>query len=218
VTKSAKVVSLEMPFKYKFLSLISDPNVAYFLMMIGFLGILFEIYSPGAIFPGVVGGMALVLAFYSFQSIPISYAGLALIILGIIFFVLELKVTSYGMLAVAGIASVVLGSIMLIDLPATWLSLSWKSIATVGVITTLFFLGVLSYAVKAQLPRPKTGREGLVGERGTARTDLSPSMKGKVFVHGELWEARSDDVIAAGGEVIITAVNGMTLNVKQGGE
>jgi membrane-bound serine protease (ClpP class) len=214
-TKGAKVVELETPFKYRFLSLISDPNVAYFLMMIGFYGILFEIYSPGAVFPGVIGGICLILAFYAFQAIPISYAGLALIILGIIFFVLELKVASYGLLSIAGIVSIVIGSVMLIDLPPGLLSLSWKSILAVTVLSTIFFLGMLLYAVKAQLSKVKTGREGLVGETGIARTDIVPT--GKVFVHGELWDARSETPILTGEPVMVIASEGMVVKVKKQG-
>jgi membrane-bound serine protease (ClpP class) len=215
-TKGAKVVALETPFKYQFLSFISDPNVAYLLMMIGFYGILFEIYSPGAVFPGVIGGISLILAFYAFQTIPISYAGFSLIILGIIFFVLELKVASYGLLSIAGIVSIVIGSIMLIDLPSTWLSISWQSIFAVALFTIVFFLIVLSCAVKAQLSKVKTGMEGLVGESGVARSDLLPA--GKVFVHGELWDAVSDTPVRAGERVVITSVEGMTVKVeKQGG-
>jgi membrane-bound serine protease (ClpP class) len=214
-TRGAKVVEIETPFKYRLLSYISDPNIAYLLMMIGFYGILFEIYSPGAIFPGVVGGICLILAFYAFQTIPISYAGLFLIILGIIFFVLELKVASYGLLSIAGVISIVIGSIMLIDLPASWLSLSWQSILGVAILTIIFFLGMISYALKAQLSKVKTGREGLLGETGTARTDLAPS--GKVFVHGELWDARSEEPVAPGERVRVVAVDGMTLRVKKEG-
>ena len=138
-TKGAKIVAVETPFKYKLLSYITDPNVAYLLMMIGFYGILFEIYSPGAIFPGVVGGICLILAFYAFQTIPISYAGLFLIVLGIIFFVLELKIASYGLLSIAGIISIMIGSIMLIDLPSSWLSLSWQAIAAVVAVLDSIF-------------------------------------------------------------------------------
>ncbi|MGA3174045.1 MAG: nodulation protein NfeD [Syntrophorhabdales bacterium] len=214
-TRGAKVVEIETPFKYTLLSYISDPNIAYLLMMIGFYGILFEIYSPGAIFPGVVGGICLILAFYAFQTIPISYAGLFLIVLGIIFFVLELKVASYGLLSIAGVISIVIGSIMLIDLPASWLSLSWQSILGVAILTIIFFLGMISYALKAQLSKVKTGREGLLGETGTARTDLAPS--GKVFVHGELWDARSEEPVAPGERVRVVAVDGMTLRVKKEG-
>ncbi|MGD0230477.1 MAG: nodulation protein NfeD [Syntrophorhabdales bacterium] len=214
-TKGAKVVEVETPFKYRLLSYISDPNIAYLLMMIGFYGILFEIYSPGAVFPGVVGGICLILAFYAFHTLPISYAGLFLIVLGIIFFVLELKVASYGLLSIAGIVSIAIGSVMLIDLPSSWLSLSWQSILAVVILSTIFFLGVLSYAIKAQLSKVKTGREGLLGEVGVARTALSPA--GKVFVHGELWDARSEDAVQAGERVRVIAVEGMVVKVKKEG-
>jgi membrane-bound serine protease (ClpP class) len=214
-TKGAKIVAVETPFKYTLLSLITDPNVAYLLMMIGFYGILFEIYSPGAVFPGVIGTICLILAFYSFQTLPISYAGLSLIVLGIIFFVLELKVASYGLLSVAGAASIMIGSIMLIDLPSSWLSLSWQSIAAVLAFSVIFFVGVLSYAVKAQFLKVKTGREGLIGEIGSARTDISPT--GKVFVHGELWDAVSDTTIRAGELVKVIALEGMKMRVKKEG-
>jgi membrane-bound serine protease (ClpP class) len=214
-TRGAKVVEVETPFKYRLLSYISDPNVAYLLMMIGFYGILFEIYSPGAVFPGVIGGICLILAFYAFHTIPISYAGLFLIVLGVIFFVLELKIMSHGLLSIAGIISLLIGSVMLINLPSSWLSLSWKSILAAVVLTSIFFLGVISYAVKAQLSKVKTGREGLTGEIGTANSDIAP--RGKVFVHGELWDAISEEPVAAGERVRVTAVDGMTLRVKKEG-
>ena len=214
-TKDAKRKTLDMPFKYRFLSYITDPNVAYILMMLGFYGILFEIYSPGAIFPGVIGGICLILAFYAFSTIPISYAGLFLIILGIIFFVLELKITSYGALTMAGITSIVLGSVMLIDVPSSWLSLSWGSILAVALLSMIFFFGVLSYAVKAQLSKVQTGKEGLVGETAVARTDIKGT--GKVFVHGELWNATSDDHVTVGEQVTVVEVRGMILRVKKGG-
>jgi membrane-bound serine protease (ClpP class) len=182
-------------------------------MMIGFYGILFEIYSPGTIFPGVIGGICLILALYAFQTIPISYAGLFLILLGILFFILELKITSYGLLGVAGVTSIVIGSIMLVDLPSAWFSISWQSIFAVALVTVLFFAFVLSYAIKARLSKVKTGKEGLAGEKGIAKTDLIP--EGKVFVHGELWNAVSDELIKAGERVVIIAVDDMTVKVKK---
>jgi membrane-bound serine protease (ClpP class) len=212
-TKGAKPKELEMSFKYRFLSTITDPNVAYILMMLGFYGILFEIYSPGAIFPGVIGGICIILAFYAFSSIPISFAGLGLILLGIIFFILEIKVVSHGALSLAGVISLILGSVMLIDLPTGWLSISWLSILVVVGVTVLFFVGVLSYAIKAQLSRVRTGVEGLIGEEGIAKTDVRE--KGKVYVHGELWNAESEEPIAADERVIVTAVKGMTVKVKK---
>jgi membrane-bound serine protease (ClpP class) len=213
-TKGLKPKELEMSFKYRFLSIISDPNVAYILMMLGFYGILFEIYSPGAIFPGVIGGICIILAFYAFSAIPISFAGLGLILLGIIFFILEIKVVSYGALTLAGVISIVLGSVMLIDLPSGWLSISWTSILMVVMATVIFFVGVLSFAIKAQLSKVRTGSEGLIGEEGTATTDIRE--KGKVHVHGELWNAESEEPIAAGERVIVTEVKGMTIKVKKG--
>jgi membrane-bound serine protease (ClpP class) len=212
-TRGTKPKELEMPLKYRFLATISDPNIAYILMMLGFYGILFEIYSPGAIFPGVIGGICIILAFYSFSAIPISFAGLALILLGIIFFILEIKIVSHGALGLAGIVSLILGSIMLVDVPLGWLSISWASILVVVIVTTLFFVGVLSYAVKAQLSAVKTGSEGFIGEAGVAKTDIKET--GKVRVHGELWNAESEESIAAGDRVVVTQVKGMTVQVRK---
>jgi membrane-bound serine protease (ClpP class) len=214
-TKGKKTAEVAMPFKYKFLSYISDPNVAYILMMIGIYGILFEIYSPGAIFPGVAGGISIILALYAFQTLPINYAGLALILLGVIFFILELKVVSYGALGIAGVISLVIGSIMLIDLPSGILSISYTTIIIVAVLTGVFFFGVLSYAIKAQLSKVKTGREGLVGEEGVALTDVLDG--GKVFVHGEIWNGKSEEPIYEGEKVIVTALEGFVVRVKKKG-
>ena len=212
-TKGVKTSELDMPFKYKFLSYLADPNVAYMLMMLGMIGILFEVYSPGAIFPGVAGGISIILALYAFQTIPISFAGVALILLGIIFFILELKIISHGALGIAGVISIVIGSIMLIDDPSGVLAISWKSIVTVAAALGFFFFGVLAYAVKAQMAKVKTGMEGLIGETGIAKTDIIG--KGKVSVHGELWEAKSDGPIKTGEEVIIIGIERLVIEVKK---
>jgi membrane-bound serine protease (ClpP class) len=212
-TAGAKIVPVETPFKFRFLAFISDPNIAYLLMMIGFYGILFEIFSPGSVFPGVIGALSLILAFYAFQTIPINYAGLALIILGIIFFLLELKIVSYGLLSVAGAASIVIGSIMLVNLPAAGLSISWQTILFVAALTVVFFLAVLSYAVKAQFTRVRTGWEGLVGERGVAKSDIDP--EGKVFIHGELWNAESETPVKAGERVVVVSIRDMMMKVER---
>ncbi len=214
-TKSAPRVEIEMPMKYRFLSYLTDPNVAYILMMMGIYGILFEIYSPGAIFPGVIGGISIILALYAFQAIPISFAGLALIFLGVIFFVLEVKIISHGLLGIAGVISIVIGSIMLIDLPSSVLSISWKAILAVAVVSAIFIFGVLSYAVRAQLSKVKTGMEGLIGETGFARTAVFD--KGKVSLHGEIWQARSDERIEEGEEVIVTGVEKLVVIVQKKG-
>jgi len=210
--KGKNKVEIDMPFKYKFLSYLSDPNVAYLLMMIGIYGILFEIYSPGSIFPGVVGGISIILALYAFQTIPITFAGVFLILLGIVFFILELKIISHGVLGVAGIVSIVIGSVMLIDLPRSIFAISWKSIIAVAILSGIFFFGVLSYAIKAQLSKVKTGKEGLVGGTGVAMTDIFKN--GKVFLHGEIWNARSDEQINKGEKVIVTGVEGLMLVVR----
>jgi membrane-bound serine protease (ClpP class) len=212
-TKGMKTQEIGMPFKYKFLSYLSDPNVAYLLMMLGIIGILFEVYSPGAIFPGVAGGISIILALYAFQTIPISFAGVSLILLGIIFFILEVKIISHGALGIAGVISIVIGSIMLIDDPSGVLTLSWKSIITVAVSLGLFIFGVLGYAVKAQMAKVQTGMEGLIGETGIAKTDIIG--KGKVSVHGELWEAKSDEPVKTGEEVIIIGVERLVVEVKK---
>jgi membrane-bound serine protease (ClpP class) len=212
-TKGMKTQEIDMPFKYKFLSYVSDPNVAYLLMMLGMIGIFFEIYSPGAIFPGVAGGISIILALYAFQTIPISFAGVALILLGIIFFILELKIISHGALGIAGVISIVIGSIMLIDDPSGVLSLSWKSIITVAASLGLFVFGVLAYAVKAQIAKVKTGMEGLIGETGIAKTDIIG--KGKVSVHGELWNAKSAGPVKIGEEIIVTGVEKLVIEVKK---
>ncbi len=216
-TKGVKKVEMPMPFKFRFLAYISDPNVAYILMMIGIYGILFEFYSPGTIFPGVIGGISLILALYAFQAIPISFAGLALILLGIVFFILEVKIVSHGLLGIAGIVSVVIGSVMLVDLPGSPLAISFKTILIVAIVSAVFVFGILSFAVKAQLLRVKTGSEGLVGETGIVRTDIAPGDKGKVMVHGELWSALGDEAIHEGEEVVVTAVEGLIVKVRKKG-
>jgi membrane-bound serine protease (ClpP class) len=216
-TKGAKKVEIPMPFKFRFLAYVSDPNVAYILMMIGIYGILFEFYSPGTIFPGVIGGISLILALYAFQAIPISYAGLALILLGIVFFILEVKIVSHGLLGIAGIVSVIIGSVMLVDLPGSPLAISFGSILIVAVVSAIFVFGILSFAVKAQLSRVKTGSEGFLGESGIARTDIAAGGKGKVMVHGELWTAIGDEALHEGEEVVVTAVKGLTVKVRKKG-
>jgi membrane-bound serine protease (ClpP class) len=212
-TKGMKTSEIEMPFKYRFLSYISDPNVAYLLMMLGMIGIFFEIYSPGAIFPGVAGSISIILALYAFSTIPINIAGVALIVLGIIFFILEVTIISHGALGIAGVISIVIGSIMLIDDPSGLFALSWKSIVTVAAAFGIFVFGVLTYAVKAQIAKVKTGREGFIGETGIAKTDIIG--KGKVSVHGELWNAKSAAPVKAGEEVIVTNVEKLTIEVKK---
>jgi len=199
----------------KILDIISDPSIAYILMMLGFYGIYFEFSNPGAIFPGVLGAIFLILAFFAFQVLPINYAGLALIIVGIVLFIMEVKIISYGLLTIGGIIAMTLGSLMLIDVnqaPDILRAVSLKVILPVVIFTALFIILSLSLALKAHQRKPTTGKEGLIGETGHALTDIENS--GMVMVHGEYWQARSDQPIAKGATVEVIAVDHMILVVK----
>ena len=215
-TANARTESLEMNFVEKLLDVISDPNIAYILMMIGFYGLLFELYSPGAIVPGVIGGISLILAFYAMHTLPLNYAGLALIIFAIVLFLLEIKVTSYGILGIGGAIAMALGSMMLIrpESALEFLRISRGLIIAVTVITALFFLFLVTLAVKAQKAKSLTGVEGIIGETGEALDNLQPS--GMIRVHGELWRARSvAGLIGQGQKVRVTAIENLTLYVEQ---
>lgn len=212
-TKGAKINNIEMGLRTKILRLLADPNVAYILLILGIYGIFFELSSPGAIFPGVVGGIFLILAFYGLQTLPINYAGLMLILLAIILFIAEVKVTSYGLLTISGIISMSIGSLMLIDSPYEFLRISWTVIIPAVLMTALFFTIAISLVIKAHKRQPTTGKEGLIGAIGTANTDIKP--KGKIFVQGEIWDARSDEEIKAGEEIEIIEAEGLLLKVKR---
>jgi membrane-bound serine protease (ClpP class) len=215
-TKNAKVEELEMGFMEKLLNIISDPNIAYILLMLGFYGILFELYSPGSVLPGVIGVIALILALYSLNSLPVNYAGLALIIFGVILFLLEIKVTSYGILTIGGLISLILGSFMLIrdDITFPVLQISKTVIITTSVITALFFLFIIGAGIKAQRAKPVTGLEGIIGETGEVINPLLPS--GTVLIHGELWNAESiSGPMEKGEKTRVTAIKGFTLFVEK---
>lgn len=195
----------------KILKTISDPNIAYILMMIGLAGLYFELSHPGAIFPGAIGALCLILAFFAFQTLAVNYAGVLLIVLALIFFILELKVVSYGLLSIAGTLSLLLGSLMLFKkMPGLALSLKviWPTVAVVAG----FFVVVAGLVFKAQLNRPKTGAGGLLGEVGEVKEKIAP--EGKVFVHGELWRAKAAVTIAKGKKVRVKAVDGLTVEVE----
>jgi len=201
-----------MTFRQRFLLTIANPNLAFILLMIGLLGLYFEFSHPGAILPGVLGGISLLLAFFAFQILPINYVGLALIVLAVILFILEIKVQSFGMLAVGGIAAMTIGSLMLIKAPITELRPSLSYVLPVVLAVSLIVLFLLSLVFRAHRRRSITGREGMIGETGTARTDLSPT--GRVFVHGELWQAEADGTVRAGEKVkVIDVLDGLKIRV-----
>lgn len=198
------IVDIPMTARQKFLITISNPNLAYILLMLGLLGLYFEFSNPGSILPGVLGAICLLLAIFSFQILPINYVGLILILLAIGLFILELKVQSYGILSVGGIIAMVIGSIMLIDAPIPELRPSLKFIIPVTIGLSLIFIFLITLAIRAHIKRVSTGKEGLIGEEGVARTDIDP--EGKVFVHGELWQAESLEKIPKGTKVKVAEV------------
>jgi membrane-bound serine protease (ClpP class) len=205
-------VVIEESLRTKILRAISNPNIAYLLLMIGLAGLYFELSHPGALFPGVVGGICLVLAFFALQTLPVNYAGVLLIALAVVFFILEMKLTSYGMLSVAGTVSLLLGSLMLFESEAPLGGLAWQVLLPTLLVISTFFSVVAWVVFRAQLSKPKTGAVGLVGEIGLVKTALDPH--GKVFVHGELWNAVSRTPLTAGARVRVVNVTGLTLEVR----
>ncbi|MGQ9620390.1 MAG: NfeD family protein, partial [Bacteroidales bacterium] len=215
-TENVEIVNLELTLSQKILGLLSDPNIAYILLMIGIYGIFFELYNPGAIFPGVVGIICLIIAFYSLHTLPVNYAGLALILFAIILFIIEIKVVSYGLLTIGGIISLILGSLMLIDTDSTLevVRISWKVILLIVVLTVAFFLFAIGFGIKAQTKKPTTGIDGMIGETGEAVSDLEP--EGQIRVHGELWKAKCTDGYASKGtKVTVTGVANLKLLVRK---
>ncbi len=196
----------------RILRVIGDPNIAYILLMIGLAGLYFELAHPGAVLPGVVGALCLILSFFAFQTLPVNYAGILLILLALIFFFLELKVTSYGMLTVAGVISMLLGSMMLFESGSSGIAISMGVLLTTVGTVSVFFIVVASLVVRAQVSRPKTGLEGLIGEEGVVKVPLAP--EGKVFVHGELWRAVSGSPVEVGTRVKVVGVRGLLLEVE----
>jgi membrane-bound serine protease (ClpP class) len=212
-TEGVKRVSLAEGFRDKILKTLSDPNIAYLLMMIGLAGLYFELSHPGTIFPGVVGAMSLILAFFAFQTLPVNYAGVLLIALAIVLFILEMKITSYGLLSLGGIISLFLGSLMLFEGAGPEMRLSWRVLIPTVVMVSGFFVAVAGLVFRSQVSKPKTGDEGLIGEIGVARSRLEP--EGKVFVHGELWNASTLETIEEGSKVRVVAVDRLTLRVEE---
>jgi membrane-bound serine protease (ClpP class) len=214
-TKNASIRSSEMGFFQKILDRLSDPNISYMLMMLGFYGIMFELFNPGSIFPGIAGVIFLVFAFYSMSSMPVNYAGLALIIFGILLFLLEIKITSHGILTVGGIMSILLGSMFLFRTSSTenFKSISWSIIIACTTVTALFFLFIVGMGLKAQRLRPSTGLQALIGKTGEVSTVLNPM--GSVKINGEIWKAQSLLAkIDAGEKVVVKEIKNLTLYVE----
>lgn len=214
-TAGAQVRDIDMGVRYRLLDLLSNPNVAYMLLILGFYGIFFELSNPGSIFPGAVGAIFLILAFFSFQMLPINYAGVLLILLALVLFIAEIKITSGGMLTVGGTVSMFLGSLMLIESPAPFLRISFKVIIPAVITTALFFIFAVGAGMRAQRRKPTTGREGLLGMRGVTTTDVDPS--GQAFIRGELWSVEAEGRIEKGEVVEVVSMNGLKVLIRRAG-
>ncbi len=213
-TKDATVINHEMNWRAKILDLISNPSIAYILMMLGILGMYFEFSNPGAILPGVLGGIFLILAFFAMQQLPINVAGILLILFATLLFILEVKVTSYGILTIGGIASMILGSLMLFkSTPSLSVHLPISIILAVTFTTAAFFIFAIAMALRTHRQKITTGKEGMIGEMGVAVTNIDP--EGEVKIHGEYWIAQSDEKIKKDQKIIVIKVDGLKLIVEK---
>ena len=199
--------------RFRVLKYIADPNIAFILMMIGLAGIYFELAHPGVVLPGVLGAICLLLAFFAFQTLPINWIGVLLILLAFIFFILEFKITSYGLLSLAGVACLFLGAVMLFRGERPGMSISWSVLIPTVLTVSAFFIAVAGVVFRSHLRRAMTGTAGMVGERGVAHTAVSP--EGQVFVHGEYWQAESEEPIAPGEPVEVVEVKDLKVRVRR---
>ncbi len=210
--KAQKVI-VEPSLRTNILKTISNPNIAYILLMLGLAGLYFELSHPGAIFPGVIGGISLVLAFFALQTLPVNYAGILLIVLAIIFFIMEMKIPSYGLLSVAGILALLLGSLMMFKGTGPDMELSWTVLLPTLILISAFFVFVAGLVFRAQMSKPRTGTKGLVGEIGIVKKALTP--EGKVFIHGELWNAKAQEEVDENTKVRVVSVVNLMLEVER---
>jgi len=213
----ADVRIIEMSWPQRVLSAIAHPQIAYLLLTLGTLGLTIELWSPGAILPGVAGGVCLLLAFFALQVLPVSYAGVALILLGFVLLIVEVKVTSHGVLAVGGIASLLFGSMMLIDSPLPEMQIGLRLILPVTLSIAGLLLFLVTLGVRAQAQRATTGESGMLLASGQALTPIAPGGTGRVATHGEIWTATAQESIHEGDMVVVTGVNGLTLTVRAAG-
>ena len=211
-TKGAILNEKIMGTRQKVLAALSDPNIAYILLLIGLAGLYFEFSTPGVILPGVIGGISLIMAFFAMQTLPVNYAGVALILFSIILFVAEIKVISHGILTIGGIVSLAIGSLMLFQTPDPSLRVSWGVLIPAVSITSLFFIAVIAIAVKAQLRPRQGGQEGMRGEEGLAITDIHA--EGKVLIHGEHWNAISDVPVTRGARIRVIRVEHLKVRIE----
>jgi membrane-bound serine protease (ClpP class) len=211
----ARVETSDMTFRQRVLSTLAHPNIAYILLSLGVLGLTIELWSPGAILPGVVGGICLILAFFTFQVLPVNYAGVLLILFGLVLLVLEVKVTSFGLLGAGGVISLLLGSMILIDAPTPELRVSLGLIVPVVLALSAILVLLVRLALVAQRRRTVTGASGMVGQRGTAIAAIPAGGMGRISAFGEIWNARSAEAVAAGESIVVVAIDGLTATVRR---
>jgi membrane-bound serine protease (ClpP class) len=214
-TASAPVTTIGMTLRQRVLSAIAHPNIAYILMSLGMLGLTIELWTPGAILPGVVGGISLLLAFFALQVLPVNYTGLLLMLFGLMLLALEIKVTSYGLLTVGGVLSLIFGSMILIDSPAPELQLSLSLVIASVIGFTAIAVFLVRLGLKAHRAAPVSGMEGMLNETGKALNPIEPGQPGTVGIHGEVWRAVSDGHIARGDRVRVVRIDGLTLTVRK---
>jgi membrane-bound serine protease (ClpP class) len=212
-TGDLPIVYHEMNPRQRFLDIISNPNVAYILMMLGLVGLYFELSSPGLILPGVIGAISLILALYAMQTLPINYAGLLLILFGVILFIAEINIMSYGLLSVSGVISIFLGSTMLIDSDDPALQISRAILYPTLGMTVVLSIGIIVFATRTRNLKKQGGIEGMLGETGLVKESLNPH--GRVLIHGELWEAECEGEIAEGENVSVDSVEGLKIKVSR---
>ena len=212
-TKNLKIIYHDMNPREKFLDTISNPNVTYILMMLGLVGLFFELSNPGLVLPGVIGSISLILALYAMQTLPINYAGLLLILFGVILFITEINVMSYGLLSVSGVISIFLGSTMLIDSDDPALQISRAILYPTLALTVILSSGIVMLATRTRSLKKLGGMEGMIGETGLVKEALNP--QGRVLVHGELWEAEADTQITEGERVQVDFVQGLRIKVSK---
>ena len=212
-TKGAIINEKKMSLRQGILAAISDPNIAYILMLVGLAGLYFEFTTPGALLPGIIGGIALLLSFFAMQTLPVNYTGMLLIIFGVLLFIAEIKIMSHGLLTIGGIIALVLGSLMLFNSSDPALRVSWQVLITAVATISLFFAAIIAMVFKAQRQKKYLGEESMVGEEGEAVTDIQAD--GRVFVKGEYWQASSDQQVAKGQKIKVVRVAGMKLEIEK---
>ncbi len=214
-TKNASIKYIKMSFRQKLLNILANPNIAYILLMLGFYGLIFEVTHPGIGVPGIVGVICLTLAFFSLQVLPTNYAGLLLIILGIILFIAEVKVPGFGLLTLGGLVCMLLGSLLLFQSSEKIVKVSLMLIISFTLSTAIITIALVRAVIISHRRKVKTGKEGLIGEKGYAKTRIRPNSKAKVFIHGEIWDAVANEEIKKGGEIEVINVRKMILEVKK---